>query len=55
MLTMPSHKKKEFETILANRQVVARLNELEELVADATRRRREAGDTREAPVAYVLT
>ncbi|KXX73909.1 hypothetical protein MMYC01_209047, partial [Madurella mycetomatis] len=42
---------KEFETILANRQVVTRLNELEELVADAARRRREAGDTREIPVA----
>lgn len=37
---------------MANRQVVARLNELEGLVSDAARRRIEAGDS-EPPVAYV--
>ncbi|KAK3295680.1 Nnf1-domain-containing protein [Chaetomium fimeti] len=41
---------KEFETIMANRQVVARLNELEELVGDATRRRMEADDPSSPPV-----
>ncbi|KAH6849983.1 Nnf1-domain-containing protein [Chaetomium sp. MPI-CAGE-AT-0009] len=41
---------KEFETIMANRQVVARLNELEDLVGDATRRRMEADDPSSPPV-----
>ncbi|KAL1843695.1 hypothetical protein VTJ49DRAFT_395 [Mycothermus thermophilus] len=41
---------REFESILQSRQVVARLNELEALVADATRRRVEARGG-EAPVA----
>ncbi|KAK4123376.1 Nnf1-domain-containing protein [Parathielavia appendiculata] len=42
---------KEFETIMANRQVVARLNELEALVADATRRRMDSTDPSSPPVA----
>ncbi|KAL2140807.1 hypothetical protein VTI28DRAFT_3241 [Corynascus sepedonium] len=42
---------KEFETIMANRQVVARLNELEALVSDAARRRAEADDPNSPPVA----
>ncbi|KAL2164222.1 hypothetical protein VTH06DRAFT_3438 [Thermothelomyces fergusii] len=42
---------KEFETIMANRQVVERLNELEALVSDAARRRREAEDPNKPPVA----
>jgi hypothetical protein len=50
-LTTPQ---KEFETIMTNRQVVARLNELEALVADATRRRLESTDPSSPPVAYVL-
>ena len=37
---------------MTNRQVVARLNELESLVADATRRRLEAPDPTSPPVAY---
>ncbi|KAH6636279.1 Nnf1-domain-containing protein [Chaetomium tenue] len=41
---------KEFETIMANRQVVARLNELEELVSDAARRRIESDDPSSPPV-----
>ncbi|KAK4156743.1 Nnf1-domain-containing protein [Chaetomidium leptoderma] len=41
----------EFETIMANRQVVARLNELEGLVGDAARRRAEAGRAGEPPIA----
>ena len=45
---------KEFEAIMANRQVVARLNELESLVADATRRRLEAPDPTSPPVPYAL-
>ncbi|KAL2137166.1 hypothetical protein VTI74DRAFT_7713 [Chaetomium olivicolor] len=43
--------KKEFEAIMVNRQVVARLNELETLVADAAKRRREAEDPSNPPVA----
>ncbi len=50
-LTTPQ---KEFEAIMANRQVVARLNELESLVADATRRRLEAPDPTSPPVAYAF-
>ncbi|KAH6624610.1 Nnf1-domain-containing protein [Chaetomium sp. MPI-SDFR-AT-0129] len=42
---------REFETIMANRQVVARLNELEALVTDAAHRRREADDPTSPPVA----
>ncbi|KAK3302380.1 Nnf1-domain-containing protein [Chaetomium strumarium] len=42
---------REFETIMSNRQVVARLNELEGLVGDAARRRLEAGDGAAPPVA----
>ncbi|AEO57966.1 hypothetical protein MYCTH_2126987 [Thermothelomyces thermophilus ATCC 42464] len=42
---------KEFETIMANRQVVERLNELEALVSDAARRRMEADDPNKPPVA----
>ncbi|KAK4252080.1 Nnf1-domain-containing protein [Corynascus novoguineensis] len=42
---------KEFETIMANRQVVARLNELEALVSDAARRRAEADNPNSPPVA----
>jgi hypothetical protein len=53
MLTRVWDQQKEFDAILANRQVVARLNELEDLVADAARRRREAGgESGEPPVAY---
>jgi hypothetical protein len=39
---------------MSNRQVVARLNELEGLVGDAARRRLEAGDGAAPPVAYVV-
>ncbi|KAJ4304182.1 hypothetical protein N0V88_001794 [Collariella sp. IMI 366227] len=46
--------KKEFESIMANRQVVARLNELEALVADAAKRRREAEDTHTAHLTTAL-
>ncbi|KAI1868100.1 uncharacterized protein JN550_006588 [Neoarthrinium moseri] len=35
--------RKEFETVLQNRHVVARLNELEGLISDAERRRDDAG------------
>ncbi|KAK4135284.1 Nnf1-domain-containing protein [Trichocladium antarcticum] len=40
---------KEFETILHNRAVVARLNELESLVADAARRRQDQDPTDPPP------
>ncbi|KAK4031914.1 Nnf1-domain-containing protein [Parachaetomium inaequale] len=42
---------REFETIMANRQVVARLNELEDLVNDAARRRMESDHPNSPPVA----
>lgn len=44
--------RKEFETIVQSRNVVARLNELESLVSQAERRREEAGlvDPKDVPV-----
>ncbi|KAI0117576.1 Nnf1-domain-containing protein [Hypoxylon sp. NC0597] len=42
--------KKEFDSVLQGRNVVAKLNELESLVSEAERRRDEAGVGAEAPV-----
>ncbi|KAI1504201.1 Nnf1-domain-containing protein [Biscogniauxia marginata] len=42
--------KKEFDSILQARNVVAKLNELESLVSEAERRRDEAGEDAETPV-----
>ncbi|KAI1437749.1 Nnf1-domain-containing protein [Xylaria sp. CBS 124048] len=41
---------KEFESIQQSRNVVAKLNELESLVSEAARRRKEAGEDGEAPL-----
>ncbi|OHE95670.1 hypothetical protein CORC01_09102 [Colletotrichum orchidophilum] len=41
---------KDFQSILADRDVIRKLNELENLVSDADRRRQEGGDTVEEPV-----
>ncbi|KAI1144613.1 Nnf1-domain-containing protein [Hypoxylon sp. FL0543] len=42
--------KKEFDTVLQSRNVVAKLNELESLVSEAERRRDDAGVGAEAPI-----
>ncbi|KAI1423593.1 Nnf1-domain-containing protein [Xylaria sp. FL1777] len=42
--------KKEFDSIQQSRNVVAKLNELESLVSEAERRRKEAGGGADAPV-----
>ncbi|KAJ8120194.1 hypothetical protein O1611_g10427 [Lasiodiplodia mahajangana] len=44
------HLQKEFDSVQQSRNVVAKLNELESLVSEAERRRREAGDGVEPPV-----
>lgn len=41
---------REFEAIMTNRNVVPKLNELESLISDASRRRDEKGALAEAPV-----
>ncbi|KAF9877317.1 mind kinetochore complex component [Colletotrichum karsti] len=41
---------KDFQTILAERDVVRKLNEFESLVSDADRRRLESGDDAEEPI-----
>ncbi|KAI1828412.1 Nnf1-domain-containing protein [Xylaria intraflava] len=41
---------KEFDSIQQSRNVVAKLNELESLVSEAARRRKEAGEDGEAPL-----
>ncbi|OTA95108.1 hypothetical protein M434DRAFT_394001 [Hypoxylon sp. CO27-5] len=42
--------KKEFDSVLQSRNVVAKLNELDSLVSEAERRRKEAGVGAEAPI-----
>lgn len=45
---------REFDSILATRDVVAKINDLEGLIADAERRRKEFKKTDEIPTPYVL-
>ncbi|KAG7051711.1 mind kinetochore complex component [Colletotrichum scovillei] len=44
---------KDFQSILADRDVIRKLNELENLVSDADRRRQEGGSDVEEPIPYV--
>ncbi|KAK1637166.1 Nnf1-domain-containing protein [Colletotrichum phormii] len=45
---------KDFQSILADRDVIRKLNELENLVSDAERRRQEGGDVEEPTPPHVL-
>ncbi|KAF6843277.1 spindle pole protein [Colletotrichum musicola] len=45
---------KDFQAILVDRDVIRKLNELESLVSDAERRKRESGDDGEEPIPFLL-
>ncbi|GJC80654.1 hypothetical protein ColLi_03492 [Colletotrichum liriopes] len=49
-LTTTDRMQKDFQSILVDRDVIRKLNDFENLVSDAERRRQESGDSGEEPV-----